>query len=655
MAVAALLSTAFGMFAQAPLTYHPERVTTGQTTTIAYKNQLTTLKDCTKISGVIYMWIDYQWIADDLELIKNDTAWVARYDVPAACALVCPVFSGDGIVDKGGFNTYVQFTMNPEGRNLPSAYVAWGMMRNPDMSRRYGIPGYCDSLNAKDNEVMRFWINNELRYNPSSQFDILPYALEAIRNVGYQPEKIAEIATRDVDAILALENPTERQLMNALEVARETLKDQEKVKQVEAALAKHFPDGRFVRDQEIWRLMLVKDNNEKIAEFRKFLQRFPPEKFRDVNSPNDKQYGDLFRVMVYSPIAANWDYSALTEYIHQVPGWLLPTFYWHLVQIPQTNGQFTADKLRPYADLIYGEMFSRPREGAERIYSPSQWNERQMRTRRDATLSYAQILSETGDRARALELAEQINPMYDFKSAEFNDFYVQLLATEGYKQLVIPTIERSVRENAATPEMLETLRKDYVAKNKSDKGYDAYLAGLKSAENAAKMREHLKESLVKEKIQLFSLENAAGGKVDMAQLKGKILVLDFWATWCAPCKAAMPGMQMAVDKYRDDKGVEFFFIATQETKPDFREQIAKFIKEKGYRMNVLYDNVGKNGQRDGVYSAYAQAFHFSGIPHKMIIDGEGYLRWHSTGYFGSPSALADEIGTLIELIKAEKK
>jgi len=45
--------------------------------------------------------------------------------------------------------------------------------------------------------------------------------------------------------------------------------------------------------------------------------------------------------------------------------------------------------------------------------------------------------------------------------------------------------------------------------------------------------------------------------------------------------------------------------------------------------------------------------HFSGIPQKMIIDGNGMVRWTSTGYMGSPSALADEISYVIELLKKE--
>ena len=111
-------------------------------------------------------------------------------------------------------------------------------------------------------------------------------------------------------------------------------------------------------------------------------------------------------------------------------------------------------------------------------------------------------------------------------------------------------------------------------------------------------------------------------------------------------------MQMVVNKYKKDPTVAFYFIDTQETKSDYRNLVKEFLKENNYSLEVLFD--GKNPETsklDNTYSIYAHSIGFSGIPQKMIIDQNGFLRWRSTGYNGSPSGLADEISYIIELLK----
>jgi len=642
-----------GIFAQQAVRYIPNTVLCGEETTLVYNNSKTNLSGKESVDGVIYLWKDYKWEAQDLNLVKNDTAWVAKFRTPVGCALICPVFTSGDITDKGEKNTYASFTRNSKGENIPSSYIGWGMLRNMKLSN-HGIPGFCDSVNAIGDDVMKFWINQELMYFPQSHADILSYVVELLSGTGYGDDKLKEKAKEGIAFVLGLSNPTEKQLMGALDVCSHFVTDENKSKEIESQILSRYPNGILARDAEIWRISKITEANEKEIEFEKLLQRFPPKDFEGVETIRTKQYNDLFRAVVYNRVMKN-DYSALYKYLPISPYSMLVTYAWHLVQIPYDNKERSSQILKPHADAIIKEIFDRPRTGDDLILSPSQWNKQKYAKLKDALLVYAKILNETGYSDKALELAEQIKSGFNYKSAEFNEFYAEILAKEGFTALVVPSIELSVKENAATPEMLETLRKDYTARKGSDNGFDAYVESLKSKTLVDQQNEELKASLVREKIDLFTLEGPDGKKVDMSKLKGKIIVLDFWATWCTPCKAAMPGMQMAVNKYKDDKDVVFYFIATMETRNDFKEAISKFMKEKNYTMEVLYDNIdAKTGGRDAVYNNYGKTFHFSGIPHKMIIDGDGYLRWHSTGYKGSPSALADEICSLIEMIKNAK-
>src|SRR5690554_8083345 len=79
----------------------------------------------------------------------------------------------------------------------------------------------------------------------------------------------------------------------------------------------------------------------------------------------------------------------------------------------------------------------------------------------------------------------------------------------------------------------------------------------------------------------FTLEDLEGNTVSLKDLEGKVVVLDFWATWCAPCIKSFPAMQMAVNKYKDDPEVEFLFINTWEQRDEPKDMIQQLMTRRG--------------------------------------------------------------------------
>ena len=112
----------------------------------------------------------------------------------------------------------------------------------------------------------------------------------------------------------------------------------------------------------------------------------------------------------------------------------------------------------------------------------------------------------------------------------------------------------------------------------------------------------------------FSLKNLEGKVVNLSDLKGKVVVLDFWATWCGPCKASFPAMQELVTKYKD-KNVEFLFVNTWERgkENETTEKVTTFINDKKYSFNVVFD------YDDSITAKYK----IEGIPTKVVIDKQG--------------------------------
>lgn len=632
-----------------PCRFIPEVPVVGQEVKIIYDCRRTLLANSDTVECVLYFWKNLHWEAEDLELVKNDTAWEASFQVPEECGLItCKFYAGDS-VDTGGRSTYATMTFNQERRNLPGAQLGWGMFRNKTLM---SLPGYCDTTAYIPDNIMGFWINQQLMNDPNARRYVFYYAGKLLNST--HPGKWNDQIRSDVDYILSLQDVDEPTLLKALEITRDILKDSLKTIIVEQRVLNDYPNGILARDKEITRLLQERGMGGKI-DMESFLTRFPVEKFKHVETNTTSLHlKNLFSIAIYEPVDKRKE--NLYKYLHAMPREQLLTCYWHLVQIPFShNKQVSAADVKDIANAIYGEYFARPRCGSERMWSPKEWHRRLLAQGKSMVLTQAMMLDGTGSSAEALELMEEVKGCFAFKSAEFNDFYVSLLAKNGYEAMVVPSVVSALREDAATPAMLDLLRKDYVARCGGDEGFDAYVESLKSPEQQQQLRKHLQETMLDEDITLYDMRDLDGNLVRLSGMKGKIIVLDFWATWCAPCKASFPGMQMAVNKYRNDPDVAFYFVSTMETAKDFKDRIRTFLEENNFSLHVLLDNADPStGKGSAVYDAYAKQFHFSGIPHKLIIDRNGKLRWSVSGYMGSPSALAEELSTMIELLKTER-
>jgi thiol-disulfide isomerase/thioredoxin len=135
---------------------------------------------------------------------------------------------------------------------------------------------------------------------------------------------------------------------------------------------------------------------------------------------------------------------------------------------------------------------------------------------------------------------------------------------------------------------------------------------------------------------------ASGGTADLANERGKVVLLNFWATWCDPCRAEMPGLQqLADDLLRERVPFAFYTVNLQEDPPT----IQPYLRELGLHAPVLLDEDGDVTRSFGVRA----------LPATFLVDQAGVLRQQRLGPLveGGPSTpwsrewLANQVRSLL--------
>jgi cytochrome c biogenesis protein CcmG/thiol:disulfide interchange protein DsbE len=174
-----------------------------------------------------------------------------------------------------------------------------------------------------------------------------------------------------------------------------------------------------------------------------------------------------------------------------------------------------------------------------------------------------------------------------------------------------------------------------------------------SAQSPVSKADSLHNKLLAEMIAVqapnFSLKDLGGNTVSLKDLKGKVIVLDFWSTWCVPCKKSFPAMQLAVNSYKNDPSVKFLFIHTWETTKTPIEDVKKYIAQSGFNFQVLMDLKDGSGR-----NAAVEDYGVSAIPAKFVIDKTGNIVFKLTGFTGTDADALKEISERITLAKNHK-
>jgi thiol-disulfide isomerase/thioredoxin len=130
----------------------------------------------------------------------------------------------------------------------------------------------------------------------------------------------------------------------------------------------------------------------------------------------------------------------------------------------------------------------------------------------------------------------------------------------------------------------------------------------------------------------LSFTSLQGQKIDVSGMKGKVVLVDFWATWCGPCRQEIPNLVALYEKYHD-QGLEIVGVSLDKN----QKALENYIKENKMPWPEQFDGKEWNNE-------IAKKFAVKSIPCSYLLDRKGVVRHISV----RGEQLAGAIGTLIE-------
>lgn len=129
----------------------------------------------------------------------------------------------------------------------------------------------------------------------------------------------------------------------------------------------------------------------------------------------------------------------------------------------------------------------------------------------------------------------------------------------------------------------------------------------------------------------FQLVDLNGTPQNLSQYRGKVVLVNFWATWCKPCTTEMPAMQASFDKLKDQG---FVVLAINELEDDAK--VREHIKQYGHTFPVLMDRDNKVANQFGVF----------GLPVSVFIDQQGRVQEYIKGGLLTEQMITDVVAKI---------
>ncbi|MEL4306598.1 TlpA family protein disulfide reductase [Joostella sp. CR20] len=578
------------------------------------------------LEAVVFYVVNTAAYPYDIDFKKNSDALTASLQIPDSATAISFNFKKNDQLDTNNKQGYVFPLYKEDQSALPGSLAASAYHKL--------VYGERNELNVEKDSILNA-INTDVNLHPE---------IRETWNIPYLSLMYTERATEGkklvssyIDSLASKENLSEENY-NTLNRLYLLSNNREKADSIKEAAIVAFPKGEIAEQDKLIKVYRTKDLAEKEEAYKNFKTEFPTSSGR---------MNDIVLQSLATAYYKEGNTEKFNEYANLIEDKMTTASAYN--NIAWTNAEakkdldFAENISKKSLDLI--KSLENEPDNKPVFYSEKQYKNRLESVYKMYADTYGLVLFEQGKIKDAI--ASQKIAVGEGNTITTNKRYLEFLLADKQYETVLTEGEVFIKKGKSSPEMLDYYAEAYKA-TKGEVGLDTKINELKDAVYVH-LKGEIEENLLDEEAPLFTLKDTQGNEVSLASLKGKVVILDFWATWCGPCKASFPEMQQLVEKYEDDDKVAILFVNTFENTPKREKDVTGFIAENKYDFHVIYDDPIKDSRKFVVADSYG----ITGIPTKIIIGPDGKLNYKAVGYEGNGKLLT-EMEILIDILQNKK-
>lgn len=605
------------------ISFKPPNPVIGSSFQVVYNPEGGALAEEKEVYVAFYSIVENETVAHSLQMTRIDGLWSAVI-IPeqGALSIGFKFFSGE-IEDSNNGSGYCIEYYGTDGKPLPGAYADMLFLKASD-AYNLGI----EKNIALKKELFEA-LNNEFSVRPETKQKYIKMYLSLLKTLF---RDAGEKAAKEEIVKNAERNDLSENEIFAFYNASKEYSLIDKMKIFEAKLKEKNPNHSFFKNAKLQKYITIQDP----AERTKFLSEMRKE------MPDSWQIG-YWQKLEVQKFLKNKQIDKAEDYIAKNPEVADCCYYSDGAQIlldKDMDKNIALQMSKKGVELMREDIINQ--KNKRPVYNTEyEWQKRQNSHLSRHLKTEAAVLIKLENFTEAVKALEEAAVLQKFQDLETNEAYCSALIKNEMPEKAIDEMKKFIANNTSTSTMEKMFIETHLALKHSKENAETELGQLNNS-----AYEYLKKTLSNKLASIsapsFTLTDLEGKKVSLEEFRGKTVILDFWATWCGPCIFSFPTMQKLVDKYKDDPGVRFIFINTNDYDEKTNERVKEFLAEDNYRFFVLLDDK---------YSQTSSDYALNGIPTKVVIDKEGKIRFKYAGWKGSEDKEMKMFEALIDLLR----